>query len=107
MAIQIGGRPDHGFHEPLGLLSDCHRRIERFLHVLVAVERQASGGPLGPGDRRALDRHGLPAGTRADVTVNKLIIQKNVDDHIRPMAEDVNGIPDARAFVRLPTEVEW
>jgi len=55
MAIQIGGRPDHGFHEPLGLLSDCHRRIERFLHVLVAVERQASGGPLGPGDRRALD----------------------------------------------------
>ena len=39
--LQILGRlPDHGFDEPLGLLSDCHRRIEHFLAVLVSVGRQ-------------------------------------------------------------------
>ena len=39
MPVRIGGRPEHGFDEPLGLLSDCHRRIERFLGVLAAVAR--------------------------------------------------------------------
>ena len=54
MPIQIGQRPDHGFDEPLGLLSDCHRRIEHFLDVLVAVDGQACGGPLAAGQRQAL-----------------------------------------------------
>ena len=34
MALQIGQPADHSFDEPLGLLSDCHRRIEHFLNVL-------------------------------------------------------------------------
>ena len=55
MPIQIGQRPDHGFDEPLGLLSDCHRRIEHFLQVLIAVDAQASGGPLTADQRRALE----------------------------------------------------
>src|SRR5690242_11105483 len=55
MAIQIGQRPDHGFDEPLGLLSDCHRRIEHFLRVLVTVDAQAGGGALSDEQRRALD----------------------------------------------------
>lgn len=55
MPIQIGQRPDHGFDEPLGLLSDCHRRIEHFLHVLVTVDAQASGGALSADQRRALE----------------------------------------------------
>jgi hemerythrin-like domain-containing protein len=55
MPLQIGGRTDHGFHEPLGLLSDCHRRIEHFLQVLVTVERRATGGPLDAECRHALD----------------------------------------------------
>lgn len=54
MPIQIGQRPDHGFDEPLGLLSDCHRRIEHFLHVLVTVDARASGGPLTDDEHRAL-----------------------------------------------------
>lgn len=44
MLIKIGHRPDHGFDEPLGLLSDCHRRIEHFLRVLTAIEEQTRGG---------------------------------------------------------------
>jgi len=49
--IQIGGRADHGFDEPLGLLSDCHRRIEYFLQVLRAVSERAAGGALSPPQR--------------------------------------------------------
>ena len=55
MPIQIGQRPDHGFDEPLGLLSDCHRRIEHFLYVLATVAEDAHGGELNPPYRRALE----------------------------------------------------
>jgi hemerythrin-like domain-containing protein len=46
MAIQIGAKPDSGFDNPLGMLQDCHRRIERFLHILGTVATQASGRSL-------------------------------------------------------------
>jgi hemerythrin-like domain-containing protein len=55
MAIQIGQSPDHDFAEPLGLLSDCHRRIEHFLRVLIAVEAEATGGALTATQRVALE----------------------------------------------------
>src|ERR1035438_2114885 len=41
MAIQIGAKPDSGFDDPIGMLIDCHRRIERFLHVLCVVADRA------------------------------------------------------------------
>jgi hemerythrin-like domain-containing protein len=34
MAVQIGATPDSGYDNPLGMLQDCHRRIERFLGIL-------------------------------------------------------------------------
>ena len=46
MAVQIGAKPDSGFDNPLGMLTDCHRRIERFLHILCTVAAQASGRSL-------------------------------------------------------------
>jgi hemerythrin-like domain-containing protein len=55
MPITIGRRPDHGFDQPLGLLSDCHRRIEHFLAVLIAVDRQLGGGPLTAAQRAELE----------------------------------------------------
>ena len=55
MPIQIGHAPAHDFDEPLGLLSDCHRRIEHFLRVLISVDAQAHGGPLTEAHRGALD----------------------------------------------------
>jgi hemerythrin-like domain-containing protein len=55
MALQIGQRTDHGFDEPLGLLSDCHRRIEHFLEVLVALSDHAAGGTLAPSYRSSLE----------------------------------------------------
>src|SRR5215471_2000084 len=42
MPIGIGQPIDHSFDEPLGLLSDCHRRIEYFLGVLLAYAERPS-----------------------------------------------------------------
>ncbi len=55
MPIHIGGHTDHGFTEPLGLLSDCHRRIEHFLQLLITVDLKAAGGTLSLEYRRALE----------------------------------------------------
>jgi hemerythrin-like domain-containing protein len=41
MGIQIGAKPDAGFDDPIGMLKDCHRRIEQFLHVLCLVVERA------------------------------------------------------------------
>jgi hemerythrin-like domain-containing protein len=51
--LQIGKRADHGFDEPLGLLNDCHRRIEHFLGVLIAVSQRAAGRSLDERERAA------------------------------------------------------
>ena len=46
MPVQLGSQPEHGFDRPLGLLSDCHRRIERFLEMLQKVAEQGWSGVL-------------------------------------------------------------
>lgn len=55
MPVILGARPQSGFDDPLGLLSDCHRRIESFLGVLIRVTDQAAGGELGGEQRTALE----------------------------------------------------
>lgn len=46
MGVQIGAKPDSGFDDPIGMLRDCHRRIERFLHVLCLVAGRAADRSL-------------------------------------------------------------
>jgi len=46
MPILIKSTPDSGFSDPIGLLNDCHRRIEHFLSVLVRVSGEARGGAM-------------------------------------------------------------
>jgi len=53
--IQIGQKPSPTFQQPLELLSDCHRRVESFLHDLILVAEQARGGELNPKQREALE----------------------------------------------------
>ncbi len=55
MPIVIGGKPESTFADPIGLLGDCHRRIERFLSVLVQVASEAHGRPLSQEQHSALD----------------------------------------------------
>ena len=52
MPIAIGDAAEHGFANPIGLLTDCHRRIERFLKTLEAVVGE--GGVLDAQCRKAL-----------------------------------------------------
>lgn len=55
MAIQIGAKPDSGYDDPLGMLQDCHRRIERFLGILCMVADRASDRQLQPEERAAVE----------------------------------------------------
>jgi hemerythrin-like domain-containing protein len=55
MPITIGKKPDSDYSNPLGLLSDCHRRIEQFLGVLIEVTSQARGAELNGDQRNSLE----------------------------------------------------
>src|ERR1041384_4568214 len=55
MPIQIGQKPSPTFQQPLELLSDCHRRVESFLRVLIVVTEQARGGELNAQQREGLE----------------------------------------------------
>lgn len=54
MAIQIGAKPDSGFDDPIGMLKDCHRRIENFLNILCVVVERAQGRRLTDEERDAV-----------------------------------------------------
>ena len=54
MAIQIGAKPDSGFDDPIGMLKDCHRRIESFLGILCVVVDRAQGRSLTVEERDAV-----------------------------------------------------
>ena len=53
MPVVIGGKPESTFADPIGLLGDCHRRIERFLSVLVQIASDVHGGQLSEEQRNS------------------------------------------------------
>ena len=55
MFLQIGAKPESDFSEPLGMLSDCHKRIQFFLKDLVRLAEIAEQ-PLDVSSRVALER---------------------------------------------------
>lgn len=55
MAVQLGSVPLADFSRPLDLLKDCHRRIERFLGVLLRVIDLSPDGVLNAQRREALE----------------------------------------------------
>lgn len=56
MPVTIGAKPSPDFDNPIALLSDCHRRIEHFLAVLIRVVTEAAGKPISDEQSRALER---------------------------------------------------
>ncbi len=54
MPVTIGTAV-HAFTNPIGLLSDCHRRIEGFLKILQTIGNEKSGGSLDAESRQALE----------------------------------------------------
>jgi hemerythrin-like domain-containing protein len=55
MPLAIGQAPESDFSNPIGMLSDCHRRIARFLEALINVTEQVRGGGLNDEQREALE----------------------------------------------------
>lgn len=55
MFTQIGAKPESDFSEPLGMLRDCHKRIQFFLGDLTRLAETAEE-PLEPTRRTALER---------------------------------------------------
>lgn len=55
MPIVIGAKRESDFTDPIGMLGDCHRRIEMFLNVLLRVAEQAHGEVLNEEQRGALE----------------------------------------------------
>lgn len=56
MLLQIGAKPESDFSEPLGMLSDCHKRIQHFLRDLTRLAETAVDTKLEPADRASLQR---------------------------------------------------
>lgn len=56
MSSSIDQFGDNDFDDPLGLLADCHRRLEYFLDELLRIIRLTSGRSLGPEEWRQLQR---------------------------------------------------
>ncbi len=54
MGIQIGAKPDSGFDDPIGMLIDCHRRIEHFLNILCIVVERAHSRALSQEETGAI-----------------------------------------------------
>jgi hemerythrin-like domain-containing protein len=54
MPVHIG-HADPGFEDPLGLMAACHRRIERFLAVLVEIAMRRDGCALTGSESSALE----------------------------------------------------
>ena len=52
--MKTGQSLDHGLEAPFGRLSECHRRIEEFLSVLLTVADRRRGGTLAEADREIL-----------------------------------------------------
>jgi len=54
MPVRLGDKGQSGFDEPLALLCDCHRRIERFLGVLRHAATRPCDGDLDQELRQAV-----------------------------------------------------
>ena len=54
MPITIGAKKESDFTDPIGMLGDCHRRIERFLSVLTSLSAQQNGAALNEEQKTAL-----------------------------------------------------
>lgn len=55
MPVTIGAKRESDFTDPLGMLSDCHRRVERFLQALIDVAHEADGESLNAEQKAALE----------------------------------------------------
>ena len=56
MFVKIGAPKSADFSDPVGVLSDCHRRIEDFLSILETLTVADNPEPLNPERRKAFEQ---------------------------------------------------
>lgn len=56
MPVSIGAKPSPDFTNPIALLTDCHRRMEHCLAILIRVVNEADGKVISDEQKRALER---------------------------------------------------
>ncbi len=54
MLVQLNAPAQAGFDDPLGLMRDCHRRIESFLDIIIEINTSSADGALDAARRGAL-----------------------------------------------------
>jgi hemerythrin-like domain-containing protein len=111
--VDIGERPARSFADPMGLLSDCHRRIERFLNLLMTVTEQARGGALTAEQREALEaslryfREAAPTHTSDEENSLFPRLRAMPDPRVRAVVDRVRALEaDHRAAAVDHAEVE-
>ena len=98
MPVQIGAKLDRNFDDPLGMLCDCHRRIERFLRVLCEVAQRAQGRALSDEEQDAVRgalRYFREGGARHN---------RDEEDSLFPRLRQAGAPDDLRAVEALEHE---
>lgn len=108
MPVMIGAKPDSGFDDPIGMLKDCHRRIESFLGILCLVCRRASGRSLSGEERDAVEaalRYFDVSGPRHNADEEESVFPR-LRAHSSAVLEDVHRLEaDHRDAEKLHNQV--
>ena len=99
MPVVIGAKA-HGFENPIGLLTDCHRRIERFLGVLSAAAARYNGARLNEEDAAAFNnalkyfREAAPRHTSDEEESLFPRLRTHRQAQVRDALEQIQGLED-------------
>jgi hemerythrin-like domain-containing protein len=110
MGIQIGAKPDSGFDDPIGILVDCHRRIEHFLNILCIVVERAHGGTLSEEETAAVQaalQYFRVGGKRHNADEEESLFPRLRAEHGHGRFDEILGLEeDHRAADELHAVVE-
>ncbi|HEX3748878.1 MAG TPA: hemerythrin domain-containing protein [Bryobacteraceae bacterium] len=112
MPITIGAKKESDFTDPIGMLGDCHRRIERFLFVLQKLGIERQGAALSEREQNAMSaslryfREAAPKHT-ADEEESLFPRMRAADPaSMRVLFERIDALEsDHKTAVRLHSEV--
>jgi hemerythrin-like domain-containing protein len=114
MPVNIGDEPDHGFDQPIGLMRDCHRRIEKFLGLLIRVVRETHGARLDGEHRNALEaalryfKNAAPWHTRDEEDSLFPRMKRLNDTRIQAVLRDIETLEsDHKLADAMHAEVDW
>jgi hemerythrin-like domain-containing protein len=111
MAVQIGTKPDSGFDDPIGMLKDCHRRIEHFLDILFLVAERAYARALTGEERSAVQaalQYFHVGGERHNADEEESLFPRLRDESSARSREEIARLEgDHRRAAELHESVDW